>query len=440
MRSLSSLLLIAVAACTSAHADDASAVADEQQLGARAKPPALPTAGGTGALTPWGGTDAAHWRPEATLANATSEALNHAWSLPNVKDVVVAVPTKMYASNLAPYGDGQRNSIPTFGGWKITERPPVIATLIDFTNAPRRVLLRFDRALNITANAIEIVYYVNGTKRLADVAATKTPPGDLEAEWSVPDEVGFGLLSDAAVAIHPKGWNDWFPLWFRMPVKTVAQMHASATKFADGKSIIDREGVSVQGEQSPTQTPYERLASRNFSAKYNNQSGRVVPYNPTDIHGRFPFGGGLVTTGVGQGWTWVADERTGGFKVMYTCFEGRRPDLEASAPQGGVASGGGWHLIGDPAETIVNDLEAGPLVVAAATTTPFSANGLPGGGFAYGITDVATVRWLYPGEAFVVPRGDSAHDNFHWYFFHGAKNVCTEELVNEGAVPTNFEP
>jgi hypothetical protein len=237
-----------------------------------------------------------------------------------VKDVVVAVPTKMYASNLAPYGDGQRNSIPTFGGWKITERPPVIATLIDFTNAPRRVLLRFDRALNITANAIEIVYYVNGTKRLADVAATKTPPGDLEAEWSVPDEVGFGLLSDAAVAIHPKGWNDWFPLWFRMPVKTVAQMHASATKFADGKSIIDREGV--------------------------------------------------------------------GFKVMYTCFEGRRPDLEASAPQGGVASGGGWHLIGDPAETIVNDLEAGPLVVAAATTTPFSANGLPGGGFAYGITDV----------------------------------------------------
>ena len=43
-------------------------------------------------------------------------------------------------------------------------------------------------------------------------------------------------------------------------------------------------------------------------------------------------------------------------------------------------------------------------------------------------------------QSFVVPRGEPGHDNFHWYFFHGAKNVCTEELVNEHSVPTDFEP
>ena len=72
-----------------------------------------------------------------------------------------------------------------------------------------------------------------------------------------------------------------------------------------------------------------RLASHRFSVSYNNQGVTPQPYNPGDIHARFPFANGMVTTGVGQGWTWVADERPNGFKVMYTCFEGRRPDLEA---------------------------------------------------------------------------------------------------------------
>ena len=82
-------------------------------------------------------------------------------------------------------------------------------------------------------------------------------------------------------------------------------------------------------------------------------------------------------------------------------------------------------------------------------TNPFGSSGLPSGGFAFNLSDVITVRWLFPGEAFITPRGGVvsdghggkiAQDNYHWYFFHGPKNVCTEELVNTGAVPTNFEP
>ncbi|MBX3234443.1 MAG: hypothetical protein KF837_44535 [Labilithrix sp.] len=82
-------------------------------------------------------------------------------------------------------------------------------------------------------------------------------------------------------------------------------------------------------------------------------------------------------------------------------------------------------------------------------TNPFTRSGLPSGGFSYGLSDVVTVRWLHPGEAFVTPRGrtitDAAgqrvqQDNFHWYYFSSRKNSCTEELVNTGAVPEDFQP
>jgi hypothetical protein len=123
------------------------------------------------------------------------------------------------------------------------------------------------------------------------------------------------------------------------------------------------------------------------------------------------------------------------FKIMYTCFDRRQPDREASAPDGGVASGGGWHRIGDPAETILNDLEPGPIPVAWATGNPAAGAAPPSGGFAYGLTDLATFRWLRPGEAFVTSRGTDAQPHYHWYFFPGAKPACTEEWVHP-CVPT----
>ena len=445
---LSAAVLAACAASSST--DDTGSATENQNLTARARPPLLPSAGGTGDLAPWGGPDSSRWRPEAVLANATSDALNRAWALPGVVDAVAAVPIRMLESQFSEFGDGQLNAATNFGPWS-APRPQVVATMVDFSDAPRKIFLRFDRTMALTASMFEVAYYAGGARKIVTLPITRSAVGDFEAEWIVPAEIGFGLLSNAAVVVHPQGWNDWFPLWFRMPVRPIAELNARSVAFADGRNVFDREGVSVQNEASPTQTPYERLAAHSFSVPYNNgQRGTsVVAYNPGDIHARFPMNGGMVTTGVGQGFTWVADERPAGFKVMYTCFEGRRPDLEASAPQGGVASGGGWHLIGDPAETIVNDLEAGPLVVGAAMTNPFGPTGLPSGGFSYGLSDVATVRWLHPGEAFVTPRGgivDDGHggrlvqDNFHWYFFAGKKNVCTEELVNTGAVPTGFQP
>ena len=114
-----------------------------------------------------------------------------------------------------------------------------------------------------------------------------------------------------------------------------------------------------------------------------------------------------------------------------------------------MPSGGGWHYIGDAAETIINDLEPGPIVVGAATTFPLAPSALASGSFALGLSDVATIRWLYPGEAFVTLRGGIERDdaggtverlNYHWFIFHENRNVCTEEIVNLGAVPSTFDP
>jgi alpha-amylase len=121
---------------------------------------------------------------------------------------------------------------------------------------------------------------------------------------------------------------------------------------------------------------------------------------------------------------------------MYTCFDKRNASAEASAPDGGVASGGGWHRIGDNAETVLNDLESGPLVLGSALADP--ANGhTPTGGFSYGLVDVATIRWVRPGEAFVTPKAIDSHFNYHWYFFSNSKPVCTEEWVHP-CRPTSY--
>src|SRR5207247_819532 len=91
--------------------------------------PLLPAPGGTGALTPWGGTDPTRWRPEAIMANAASQALNEAWSRTGVQDAIVAMPMHMLNSNFYEFGDGQANVAPSFEGWH-ESRPPVVATLL----------------------------------------------------------------------------------------------------------------------------------------------------------------------------------------------------------------------------------------------------------------------------------------------------------------------
>lgn len=391
-----------------------------------AKMPKLPWAGGAGALSPWGGSDASRWRPEAIMANAMSEALNDAWAQPDVKDAIVALPVKMLNSGFREFGDGQSNAAPSFEWWH-QSRPAVMATLVHYGSAPSKIFFRLDRALPIPNGSFEVRYTVSDVPRLVQLTATADANGDWRAEWVVPQEI---LYKDprftATLLVHPLNWADWFPVWFRFPVRTIADLKATVpanlSKFTDGGDIADHEGVSIQSTGFQGQSVLNKLAPHDFRGQYTG------PFQPASIHATFPWNGRSYTTGVGKGWTWVANQPPAPFKIMYTCFERRRADLEAAAPDGGVPSGGGWHMIGDPAETVLNSLEDGPIALGSAMSNPVPQ--LPSGGFAYNLSDVATVRFVQPGEAFITPAGTAAQQNFHWYFFQQDRDVCTEEWVH----------
>lgn len=440
-RPLLLVLPLALLACTVAPSSEDDAALSTSGLGTAPEIPELPTYG----HAPWGGPDAARWRPEAIVANAASHAMNEAWKRAGVADVVVAIPLQLLSSGFREYGDGQANSRAELGHWRGQSRPPVVATAIHFANAPTKLTLRFDRALPYAGDAFELRYAAT----TLPLTATRDGRGDAVVEIALPAGLAFDdLLSDQAALVRPAGWGDWFPLHFRMPVKKIADLRASRLRFADGASILDRARVSSVGRADGL-TTRERLQAHAFTAPYNGATGRVTPYEPASIHATYPFFGTTIVTGVGRGYTWVADERPQGFKMMYTCFERRRADLEASAPDGGVVSGGGWHQINDAAETILNDLEAAPAMVASGKNNVWLSSQLPGGDFAYGLTDVATFRWLRPGEAFITTKGGSTYDgagrwydtaNYHWFFFQGDKDVCTEEIVSpDGQVPVGYD-
>jgi hypothetical protein len=442
--SLSLLSLFVLLGCAGAEPDGRAAGTSD--LGTEPTIPRLPAPDGSGELAPWGGSDSSKWRAEAILANAASVAMNEAWSRPDVKDVVVAIPVRIWSSGFFEFGDGQANSRVELEAWHGQPRPPVVASVIKFKNAPTKLVIRFDRALPYSGTSFEI--RVNATT--VPLTATRDGVGDALIEVPLPPDLSWeDLLSPQAAVVHPVGWEDWFPLYFRAGMKKIAELRAAETSFSDGRALLDRERVTSVGA-SDGKSVLERLQSHSFSVGYNGASGTAVqPFTPASIHATFPLVPGRnITTGVGRGWTWVADQRPNGFKVMYTCFERRRPDLESTAADGGVASGGGWHQINDAAETIMNDLEAGPLMVAAGRNNPWLETQLPSGKFSYGLTDVATFRWLRPGEAFITTKGNWADDgmghwfeqsNYHWYFFQQTRDVCTEEIVNPpGQIPDNF--
>ncbi|MEW5854966.1 MAG: carbohydrate-binding module family 20 domain-containing protein [Myxococcota bacterium] len=426
----------ATAAAEGSGETHAVALEDDALLQRESPMPSLPHAGGQGALTPWGGTNAARWRPEAILANAVSDALNRAWRVGNVADVVVAVPVQLLSSTFHEYGDGQSNAAVTFNAWSAT-RPPVVATLMRFHDDTTQVRLWLDASLPLSSSSITIQYEHEGMTYEDSLELGVASQGTRVTTWTPPRALSLGNpLNTQTVLLRPAGWADAFPLRFHFPVRPIAELKASVPsawqRFSDGGDIVDHEGVSAQ--LHPGLVPFHRLLGRTMSAAYDPQ-----PYTPASIHARFPSSQGEVVTGVGRGWTWVAHQPLAPFKIMYTCFEQRRADLEAQAPHGGVTSGAGWHLIGDPAETILHDLETEPVAVAFGTRNPWPESLLRSGGYAWGLSDVATFRLLRPGEAFVARRGGSLtdgngtvwpQDNFHWFFFQQQRPVCTEEWVH----------
>jgi hypothetical protein len=164
---------------------------------------------------------------------------------------------------------------------------------------------------------------------------------------------------------------------------------------------------------------------------------------------------GLKKTAVGGGLTWFLERgKNSSFKNLYTCFSARNFEAES---KDGVPSGGGWHEIGDPAETIINNMEMSPVIVGSATGLPWPTP--PNNkDFSYELSDIVTIRLLMPGEALMTAAGDQTwkedikwrknHDNsdrgtelsgggrnYHWFIFHSDQPTCTQEWVHN-CIPT----
>ena len=381
--------------------------------------PMLPHPQGQGALAPWGGPDQSAWRPEAILANAASAALNEAWLDPQTADAIVAIPTLIQGSTFSPFPDGQTNAAASFAHWG-SPRPPLVATCVERTDGSRALWLRLDRDLPMASQSVILEWSRDGAfDASTTIAVVEDAQGDRRARTELPVD----LDTEALFAVRPEGWNDAFSVHCEHPSGSIAALEASVpddmAALADGRDVVDPLELAAL---SPSQAPFDALNEMELPDFYNAE-----PFETSQVHGAYPNGSDFVTTAVGRAWTWLTEQPSAPFKNLYVCFEERRPDLEV-APDGGVPSGAGWHRIGDPAETVLNNVEAAPIAVAFARGTLPAQT--PNGAFPYGLLDVATFRWLAPGEAFTVGAPD-----YHWYFIHHDRPVCTQIWVHPCTPP-----
>jgi hypothetical protein len=269
-------------------------------------------------------------------------------------------------------------------------------------------------------------------------------------------------------------FDDWFPVTFKHPWTTAAKIAATIppelSQFKDSSgvplpaSLTDPMNFAQKSDQDPI--PFDLAYDLGMQQKWPKSFIPADrPYFPAcDVHGNFkrqdhpekPSPAEYDPTSVGRNWTWVADPNGGypgadavPFKILYTCFEERRShhpqgndrDCDGlsrnSEEEAGVPSGGGWHKIGDPAETLFNSLERVPLLVAAGFERPAERSGTrpPSGSYAFGLKDVAIARWLWPGEAFLTANSEkdsngNSFNNYHWFLFHADRETCTVEWVH----------
>ena len=387
---------------------------------------------------PWGGPNPSNWKPEAMLANSVSEALNAGWAESGAREVLVAYPVKMKPSTERPYGDGQTNASISFGaGWDQMQ-PPLVATLVKLENGEQSLSLRFHYTLPLGNRGVTL-RYAGGSKHWDSLQ--RMANGEFVAQWRFRNELSWGdLFSNRVAFVQIDGWQDSFPIDFRDVVKSESEMLSAVPepkrKFGKG-DLLDPLKVSVRN-MAGDEFPFLAMKSPSFGKEVNGDRYFPVPGN--GIHAEYPERGGKRITAVGQGNTLVMEKSPAPFKMAYICFDARDREKER---QFGAPSGGGWHEIGDPAETVFNSVERAPVVFGYANGQPANPSS---GGFAYGLSDIAVIRKLRPGDALVTAAGPttlgefksgqnfradwSAGRNYHWFIFDQPHTTCAVEWVH----------
>lgn len=286
------------------------------------------------------------------------------------KTAVISIPAAIKKSSYHPFGDGQSNAKLTLGlHWKEND------------------------------------FLVVGIEDLKDSAsATRTRKYIFHPSLKVQDYKE-APLGNGWYKVTPKGWNDHF--YFSFDTATMGlQDFLKEVPLANRTFSKNRTAPNIA-----------KIGKGSGSAGFTNlgEGYNPNPWYADSVHGRFPDANGEKTA-IGGVLTWgIVDRAFGPFKNLYTCFEPRNLAEEKTT---GSPSGAGWHHIGDPAESILNNLENLPLPVATARTHSFQQT-------AYGLTDSITATWLQSDEVLV-----STKDTFHWYLNPYEASVCTEIWVH----------
>lgn len=417
----------------------------------------MPSSDSTGwsADRQWGGNNSAAWKPEAIVANAASDALDRGFARAGAQEVLVSIPLKMLYGPTRPYGDGQTNAAVSFGSFA-GKAPPIVASWIVFSDGTKILNIRANQIDGILETGHVTIDFANGSKPISLGTPHMVQKGIYEISWKA-TQIQWGDLYQNHVAyLSLPGVARSFPLDFRDTVKPVAELLAnvpSQNRNLVKGSLLDPEWASSQSENM-SMSPFAKMYANNPNpscasgcpAGPNDFGGDVhaMRYSPVvGVHNQFVYANGTAgTTAVGNGDTTLILPPNAPFKLAYICFDGRNLTAEKSF---GTPSGGGWHEIGDDAETVMNTLEnASPIFGYA--------NGKPGDDreYQYGLSDIALIRRLRPGAALITAvgtttaaegyssargRGPANGRNYHWFAFDQPTEVCAVEWVHP-CIPT----
>ncbi|KAL0488098.1 ribosomal protein S21 [Acrasis kona] len=409
------------------------------------KPPLLPTEEAA-----WGGKNTFKWRSEAVVANAASKYLNLFWMLSSdINDVFLSMPVQMLSGGDRPYCDGQTTASTWFAQWPYNE-PPIVGALVHYqiikeNNHMPSVAFVFNQHLNFSGE-FTVDYILNGTRVSHNFQAYKTPEGWSKFVWDpAPLELEFAEypIKDTTLLVKLKGYKDWFPIRFYMPVHTVEMIKDSLPKsqqrYADGRDLFDREDVRYKPNESKESSFRQLIKKHQAGTLYKNSK-----IKRTEVHSKFSAGRRSRKTSVGTSWNILSESPNEALiSSAYNCLEGRDIELEKEL---GVASGSGWHRVGDRSISLLNDLEPKPILIGVGSSNPFPWPLLGSGDFAFGLSDTVCVRWLMPGEALLLGRGDSWTDgkhtvdqsNFRWYTNPFDFDFCVEQWVHKCSLTEGF--
>lgn len=290
--------------------------------------------------------------------------------------VTISIPTRIKQSSFSPFGDGQTNAkMDLDAKWTRSTGFPVIG-VESIENGKIMRTYKFDPTLNISGYTEK-------------------------------------MLSDGWYEVRPDNWQTVFYFNFQANVLSINEFLKGIPK---NHRIFPKDRVAPNIAKISKEHAFENLQNQDLGPGYNKEA-----WFSDNVHGLFPNENGE-RTAIGSVLTWgikTKQNEIGSFKNLYTCFQARDINLESNKNLPfGVPSGAGWHLVGDAAESVLNNLSLNAIPFAIGRTHG-KANS------AYEMEESITAVWLQSDEVQVTRKGE-----FHWYLNPYEENVCTEIWVH----------